>query len=88
MGNQRERDIAGHPLYGGLVGGVGAGIGYGTSVGNALKWIPDHRGLAAGLTAAAFGAGSVLTVVPIATRRTSRHQRCGRPVAMSRRWRC
>src|SRR5438093_7162925 len=55
-------------LYtGGLIGGVGAGIVYGTSVGNALKWFPDHRGLAAGLTAAAFGAGSALTIVPIAT---------------------
>src|SRR5881296_1774719 len=55
-------------LYtGGVVGGVGAGIVYGTSVGNALKWFPDRRGLAAGLTAAAFGAGSALTIVPIAT---------------------
>jgi OFA family oxalate/formate antiporter-like MFS transporter len=55
-------------LYaGGLLGGVGAGIVYGTSVGNALKWFPDHRGLATGLTAAAFGAGSALTIVPIAT---------------------
>jgi OFA family oxalate/formate antiporter-like MFS transporter len=54
-------------LYaGGILGGVGAGIVYGTSVGNALKWFPDHRGLAAGLTAAAFGAGSALTIVPIA----------------------
>jgi OFA family oxalate/formate antiporter-like MFS transporter len=60
-------------LYvGGLVGGVGAGIVYGTSVGNALKWFPEHRGLAAGLTAAAFGAGSALTVVPIANLITSR----------------
>ncbi len=48
------------------IGGVGAGIVYGTAVGNALKWFPDHRGLAAGLTAAGFGAGSALTVVPIA----------------------
>jgi len=54
-------------LYtGGVIGGVGAGIVYGTSVGSALKWFPDHRGLAAGLTAAAFGAGSALTIVPIA----------------------
>src|SRR5439155_12456910 len=38
-------------LYlGGLVGGVGAGIVYGTSVGNALKWFPERRGLATGLT--------------------------------------
>ncbi|MGC5778780.1 oxalate/formate MFS antiporter [Methylobacterium sp. NFXW15] len=48
------------------VGGIGAGAVYGTCVGNALKWFPDRRGLAAGLTAAGFGAGSALTVVPIA----------------------
>jgi OFA family oxalate/formate antiporter-like MFS transporter len=47
------------------VSGVGAGAVYGTCVGNALKWFPDHRGLAAGLTAAGFGAGAALTVVPI-----------------------
>ena len=48
------------------VSGVGAGAVYGTCVGNALKWFPDRRGLAAGLTAAGFGAGSALTVIPIA----------------------
>ena len=48
------------------IGGIGAGAVYGTCVGNALKWFPDRRGLAAGLTAAGFGAGSALTVMPIA----------------------
>ncbi len=47
------------------VSGVGAGAVYGTCVGNALKWFPDRRGLAAGLTAAGFGAGSALTILPI-----------------------
>ncbi|MCC6068953.1 oxalate/formate MFS antiporter [Ferrovum sp. PN-J185] len=49
-----------------VVSGVGAGCVYGTAVGNALKWFPDKRGLAAGLTAAGFGAGAALTVIPIA----------------------
>jgi OFA family oxalate/formate antiporter-like MFS transporter len=47
------------------IGGVGAGAVYGTCVGNALKWFPDRRGLAAGLTAAGFGMGSALTIIPI-----------------------
>src|SRR5437016_3553130 len=47
------------------IGGIGAGAVYGTCVGNALKWFPDRRGLAAGLTAAGFGAGSAATIIPI-----------------------
>jgi len=50
-----------------VVGGIGAGAVYGTCVGNALKWFPDRRGLAAGLTSMGFGAGSALTVVPISS---------------------
>jgi OFA family oxalate/formate antiporter-like MFS transporter len=49
-----------------VLGGIGAGAVYGTCVGNALKWFPDRRGLAAGLTAMGFGAGSALSIVPIA----------------------
>ena len=48
-----------------IVAGIGAGAVYGTCIGNALKWFPGRRGLAAGLTAAGFGAGSALTVIPI-----------------------
>jgi OFA family oxalate/formate antiporter-like MFS transporter len=42
-----------------------AGAVYATCVGNAVKWFPDRRGLAVGITAAGFGAGAVITVVPI-----------------------
>ena len=53
-------------LYvGAVIGGLGVGIVYGGAVGNALKWFPDRRGLAAGLTASGYGAGSALTVLPI-----------------------
>ena len=49
-----------------ILGGVGAGVVYGGTIGNALKWFPDHRGLCVGLTAGAYGIGTALTVSPIA----------------------
>jgi MFS transporter, OFA family, oxalate/formate antiporter len=57
------------------ISGMGAGAVYGTCVGNALKWFPDRRGLAAGLTAAGFVAGSALTILAIsALIKTSGHE--------------
>lgn len=55
-------------LYvGAALGGIGTGCVYGTCVGNALKWFPGRRGLAAGITAAGFGAGAAITIGPISS---------------------
>jgi OFA family oxalate/formate antiporter-like MFS transporter len=59
-------DSLGMFYFSAVLGGIGAGAVYGTCIGNAVKWFPGRRGLAAGLTAAGFGAGSAATIIPIA----------------------
>src|SRR5262249_15321247 len=46
--------------------GVGASLVYCGSLGVALKWFPDKRGLASGITAAAYGSGTALFIPIIA----------------------
>jgi OFA family oxalate/formate antiporter-like MFS transporter len=65
VGSGYAETITGLYFWYGL-GGVGAGIVYGGSIGNALKWFPDHRGLCVGLTAGAYGIGTASTISPVA----------------------
>ncbi|MBX9710098.1 MAG: oxalate/formate MFS antiporter [Xanthobacteraceae bacterium] len=49
------------------IGGLGVGIVVAAGIGNALKWFPNRRGLAAGLTSGAFGVASAITIIPLQT---------------------
>lgn len=64
MGSGWSESVRGLYFWYGL-GGVGAGMVYGGTIGNALKWFPDYRGLCVGLTAGAYGIGTALTLIPI-----------------------
>ncbi len=49
----------------GLFFGIGLGLVYGCTVNNTVKFFPDHRGLAGGLTTAAYGLSSAV-IAPVA----------------------
>lgn len=51
----------------GLLGGLGTGIIYVGIVGLMVAWFPDKRGMAAGVVAAGYGMGAVLTTFPVTT---------------------
>ena len=49
----------------GIVCGLGTGIVYVGVVGQVVRWFPDARGFAAGMVAAGYGIGAILTTFPI-----------------------
>ena len=58
--------LAGLYLTYGLIGGLGTGIVYIGVVGQMVGWFPDRRGFAAGVVAAGYGMGAIVTTFPIA----------------------
>jgi len=50
----------------GVIGGIGTGIVYIGVIGLMVRWFPDRRGFAAGMVAAGYGMGAILTTYPIA----------------------
>jgi MFS transporter, OFA family, oxalate/formate antiporter len=66
LGGTVAKSVSDLYIYYGVIAGTGAGIIYISTVANAVKWFPDRRGLAAGLTAAGFGGGAAITIMPIA----------------------
>jgi oxalate/formate antiporter len=50
----------------GVLGGIGTGIVYVGVVGHVVAWLPERRGLAAGIVAAGYGMGAIVTTFPIA----------------------
>ena len=59
-----------YALY--CLAGVGAAFVYSGSIGSALKWFKDRRGLAAGIMAAGFGGGTALFIPFISSMIASR----------------
>jgi oxalate/formate antiporter len=49
----------------GVLGGIGTGIVYVGIVGLMVRWFPERRGFAAGVVAAGYGFGAILTTFPI-----------------------
>jgi OFA family oxalate/formate antiporter-like MFS transporter len=49
----------------GCIGGLGTGIVYVGVVGFVVRWFPDQRGFAAGVAAAGYGMGAIVTTFPI-----------------------
>ncbi len=47
------------------LGGIGAGAVYSATIGIAMKWFPDRRGLCVGMVAGSYGFGTALTALPI-----------------------
>lgn len=47
-------------LGSGVIGGIGLGLGYISPVSTLIKWFPDKRGMATGMTIMGFGGGAMV----------------------------
>lgn len=56
----------------GIFAGIGIGAGYGAATSVSVKWFPDKKGIAGGLTAAGFVSGAII-LPPLATNLISKY---------------
>jgi OFA family oxalate/formate antiporter-like MFS transporter len=59
-----QSELALYLTYG-VLGGLGTGIVYVGIIGLVVRWFPTNRGFAAGVAAAGYGMGAILTTFPI-----------------------
>src|SRR5579863_5821781 len=64
LASHADSTLALYLTYGG-VGGLGTGIVYVGVVGLMVRWFPHRRGFAAGVAAAGYGMGAVVTTFPV-----------------------
>ncbi len=66
LGGTIAKSIFGLYICYGVIAGVSTGMINVAVIANAIKWFPDRRGLAVGLTSSGYAGGAAFAIIPIA----------------------